>query len=353
MLQRGVAVDLHVVSAHPAPAAPPPAWVQTGLLRVFAFARLGWTSALSPRPYVVGSRAAADLLPQLASGAPVILFEGLHTTAYLGHTRLADHVQWVRVHNREATYYSELISREAGWRQNLYYRLEARRLRGYEPRVLAEADLLLPISQQDRGWCEALAPGRVHAVPAFGRAAEVGPRLGRGEYILFHAAFHVADNVRSALWLVRLLADAPDYPLVLAGRRPPEALRRAVIRYPHVRLVADPSAEAMTGLIRDAQVIALHTGHSSGYKVKLLESLAQGRWVLANREMLLGAPDLRGGVHQVDTEAGWLAGLREFWRKDFGEHDLAERRSLLSGRGGADAADRLVDLLKESTFNRN
>lgn len=353
LLERGVHVDLHVVSQRAAPAPPPAHWLASGRLRLFEFPRRGWRAALSFQPYIVTSRAVAPLLPQLASGAPVILFEGVHTTAWLGHPRLAGKEQWVRVHNREADYYTELVGRGHGWRQNLYYREEARRLRRYEGTVLAEADLLLPISPQDDAWCTRIAPGRVLGQRGYSSTRSVTSAPGRGDYALFHGAFHVADNVTSALLLAERMQRRPNIRLVLAGRTPPGRLRAAVAGMPNVEVVADPDAPTMARLIREAQVLTLHTGHQAGYKIKLVESLAHGRWVLVNERMVVGAPGLRAGVRVADGERGWLDALDALWQRPFGTSDVPERSELLRGYLRDDLVAAFIRKLETATFRGN
>ena len=58
LLSSGVAVDLHVVAGPEPEAGLPDRW-DTPLLRVFAYGRRGWASAIGRRPYVVASRAVA------------------------------------------------------------------------------------------------------------------------------------------------------------------------------------------------------------------------------------------------------------------------------------------------------
>ena len=352
LLRAGVAVDCHVVSGAEPPAPAPAHWTPP-LFRIFDYPRRGWTSAFDTRPYIVASRDVGRLLPSLAAGPPVILYEGIHTTATLGHPRLGGHVQWVRVHNREADYYRQLAHTDASLGQRLYYREEARRLSQYEPRVLAQADLLLPASQQDEPFCEALAPGRVLGHRSYTTQREVASRLGRGEYVLYHAAMHVADNARAAVTLADRMRDLPEVRLVVAGRRPPGSLRARLAEQDNVALVADPSVAQMQKLIGEAQVVALHAEHRAGYKVKVVESLAQGRFVLANEDIMHGAPGLRSGVTMAEGGEAWRAALVALMRREFGEAELAARRLLLRGYLRDDLVAELVTQIRSATFRTN
>lgn len=351
LLAGGVAVDLHVV-AGPTPAARMPAHWDTPLLRVFAYERRGWTSAIGRRPFIVASRDVARLLPSLAAGPPVILYEGIHTTATLAHPRLGSHAQWVRVHNVEADYYAQLAESASGWRRR-YFREEARRLRSYEPRVLAQADLLLPISARDEGYCTDLAPERTLVHGPYASPEAVSSRLGRGEYVLFHAGLHVRDNEAAARTVADRVAALDGVELVVAGRSPSAGLRAYLASLPRVRLEPDPPVRRMHELIEQAQVVALHAHHAAGFKIKLVESLARGRFVLANGAMVAGAPGLRTGVDVYDEPRAWSAALKALMARPFTTTDLAQREKQLAGRLRGELVRALTERLADATFRTN
>ncbi|MFK8054596.1 MAG: glycosyltransferase [Saprospiraceae bacterium] len=352
LLELGVGVDLHVVSQHQQPGPIPENWVNKRF-KLFTFPRRGWSSALSPKPYIVSSRAVPSLLPKLASGPPIILFEGIHTTAFLGHPRLNNHAQWVRVHNREAAYYQELSETTDSTFGKFYYREEARRLKSYEPRVLAEADLLLPASQRDAAYCESLAPGRVLVHRSSTSLKDVEIKKGRGGFVLFHAGLHVHDNAISAVELAKRMSARPNIKFVIAGKDPSDQLRTTLSSIQNVELIANPSMETMHGLIADAQIILLHANHQAGFKVKLLESLARGRWVLTNTKMVHGAPGLKAGTSVVDDSKEWIEEVDKLWTLPFLDKDENARVALLKGYLRGDLATAFLDKLKEVTFNRN
>ena len=57
------------------------------------------------KPYVVTTRNSENLMRKLLLDDYPILFEGLHTTAYLGRPELKDRIMVVRAHNVEHNYY--------------------------------------------------------------------------------------------------------------------------------------------------------------------------------------------------------------------------------------------------------
>jgi len=352
LLDQGIGVDLIVVSQHAQPGPVPVHWAARSF-KLFSFSRLGWRSMLSPKPYIVSSRAVAPLLPKLASGPPIILFEGIHSTAFLGHPRLSQHEQWVRVHNQEAAYYEELVTTTDSTLEKMYFREEARRLHKFEARVLAEADLLLPISQRDAGFCKAHAHNRVMVHRAYTSVKEVKIKKGRGEFVLFHAGLHVHDNELSAIKLAKRISARPEINCIIAGKSPSEHLKAALSVFPNVKLIANPSMDEMHELIANAQIILLHANHQAGFKVKMLESLARGRWVLANTKIVHGAPGLQQGVSVIDDPNVWIEEVDKLWTIPFLDRDEVTRKGLLNGYLRGDLANAFIEKLKEVTFNRN
>ena len=353
LLARGVAVRLHVVAPDDRSPEVPPPWVAAGI-DVFHHRRRGGWSALSRKPYIVNSRLVGSLLPNLANGAPVILFEGVHCAGWLGHPRLGELAQWVRVHNVEADYYAQLAEAPTTWRRRIYYREEARRLRGYERRVLAQADLLLPASAQDEPWCETVNPGKVFGHRSYVSTGAVDVLPGRGDYALFHGALHVDDNEAAARTLMRVFEGMPaGRRLVVAGRAPSAKLKAAIDLADRVDLMESPSIAAMRGLIRNAQVVVLRAHHAAGYKIKLIESLALGRHVVANGAMYQGAPPLRAALHPAETDDDYRAAIDAIWEREVSPADVAARRRMLRPYLRDGLAEAFVEKLRAETFKKN
>ena len=65
----------------------------------------------SSTPFIVKSRANKSLLAQLKGDNYPILFEGIHSTAFLNNIQLKNRIKLVRCHNVEHNYYSSLARR--------------------------------------------------------------------------------------------------------------------------------------------------------------------------------------------------------------------------------------------------
>ena len=359
LLKQGVDVVLHVI-AYPRKHAEAAPTGYPGALTVFNYERRGRASLLSRQPFIVASRKAPRLLPTLASGPEVILFEGIHTTACLGHPRLAGHHQWVRVHNREQAYYEGLARSTKNLLNRGYFTLEARKLAAYEAKALASADHVFCISQQDLPWATRHAPQRVSLLTPFTATGSLATKVTSKLYVLFHAAFDVADNEAAALRMIERVGRHGGLHLVLAGRRPGPRLLDAVSSNTGVTLKANPGSDEMLALIAGADAVLLDSSNPAGFKLKLLESLRSARHVIATPPVLAGAVDLARAAEQIgllkecQTEKEWQDALERISSApDAAGVTKAERERLLQPYGSDQLVRVLIDKLKESTFTRN
>lgn len=250
----------------------------------------GPASLLSALPYIVYSRRNPRLLQALTADDAPILFEGLHTCFFLHHPALRDRFKIVRAHNIEHAYYAELAKAAPFGYRRAYYRMEAAKLRRYEPQ-LRHADALLAITPDDRAHFQKQYPDlRTEWMPCFYDDRRPEATAGATEpYVLYQANLSVAENVRAALFLLDEIVPrlSPGTPVVLAGKAPAEALKRKAAGRPNVRLVADPDQPTMDRLLAEARVNALLTFQSTGIKLKLLHALAKGHGhCLVNTTML-------------------------------------------------------------------
>jgi len=358
LLEAGVHVVLHVVAAGGREDSLPPSWPTQNLV-VFRYTRLGKRSAISRRPYIVRSRQVEKLLPNLASGAPVILFEGIHTTGYLGHPRLASHTQWLRLHNLEAEYYQTLANTTSHSWKRIYYRVEANRLARYEPRVLEQADLILPITDRDDAAKLDLPPARVQIHPPYTEWSSRSPQEGQGDYYLYHGALDVEDNMRAAEFFVRCFAERPQLRLVIAGRQAPRSLAELIDSHTNIELQKDPSKTAMESLIQGAQAVLISSTNRAGFKLKLLQSLALARHVIADENSTFGAHGLAEAARRlacltiVDSLADFPKAILDVAERGLSKDEASRRAEILEPYAPHHLVQILVEKLKIETFNRN
>lgn len=281
---------------------------------------------LSRDPYVVASRRSEALIKDLLKDDYPILCEGLHTTAILNDSRLEGRKVFVRAHNVEHDYYRLLADSEPTFWKRWFYRMEARKLRRYEP-ILKKAAGIFAITRQDADYFNQHY-GKAVLVPGFSALSRVCSETGRGDYVLYHGNLSVAENKKAAQWLVENVFSELDVPCVVAGLNPPDSLRKLCSRYPHVRLKANLHDAEMMDLIRNAQVNVMVTDQPTGLKLKLMNALYNGRFCLVNDDMVRGT-DLGQLCLVAEEPEQFIGQIRRLMKEDFTEDDINERDEAL------------------------
>ena len=295
-------------------------------LRVHYYRReLNLFYLFSREPFIILSRKNKLLLKNLQADDHPVLFEGLHTTHFLGHPALADKITMVRTHNIEHIYYRNLAASEKNTFRRYYFNTEARKLERYEPR-LAAANQLLSISPGDTEYFS----------DKYGNALFVGPfhpgdgccsSTGRGDYVLMHGDFSTAENNAAALQIVREVAKGWKHKTVLAGKRPSAELQKAVSGYRHIRIIPNPGPELMNELITNAQVCLLNASQPTGMKLKLINALCFGRHVVASPAVVAGT-SLEELCHVANSTGEWISHTEWLMKEQFTQ-EMMEKRTLV------------------------
>ena len=281
---------------------------------------------LCREPYVVASRRSEALANDLLKDNYPILCEGLHTTAILNDPRFRQRKVFVRAHNVEHDYYRLLAESEPTFWKRMFYRMESRKLKRYEP-ILKKAAGIFAITQSDTDYFNERY-GNAVLVPGFSALSRVCSETGRGDYVLYHGNLSVVENKKAAEWLVENVFSELDVPCVVAGLNPPDDLKRLCSRYPNVTMKANPDDAEMIDLIRNAQVNVMVTNQPTGLKLKLLNALYNGRFCLVNDDMVRGtALDQLCVMAEMPEE--FVNEIKRLMDEDFTDDDVEERDEAL------------------------
>jgi len=208
---------------------------------------------------------------------------------------------------------------------------EAVRLKKWEPK-LARADVIFTISEADEAYYRKRFPNQ-KVVNLFGFFDDAGFAMqeGRGDYILYQGNLSVNENQQAVDYILTELLPELPAPLIIAGKNPPQDLKERISKLKNVDLVPNPSNEEMQKLIREAHINLLLTFQPTGLKLKLLNALYQGRFCVANKEMLYGA-GLDEVVETANEAAEILAKIKHLKEQDFSKEEIERRKSVLLAR---------------------
>ena len=321
----GVEITLHVFlykGKMPAPA------LEALTHKTFYYYRRTWVNPFwGTTPFVVNTRNSKALLANLLKDNDPILFEGLHTTAYLQHPEIQKRITVVRAHNVEHNYYRALGFAERRWIKQKFFFLEANRLQNYEP-ILQQAHAIAAISPMETAYFQKTY-GNTHYIPAFHSNSKVMSLPGKGDYVLYHGNLSIPENDRAAIYLVKEVFPLLSQPCIVAGSNPSQMLQNAAAKYPHIQIKANLTAEEIFDLVRNAHVNTLVTFQSTGIKLKLLNALYRGRHLVANTPMV-EETQLESLCHVSDDPKAMAHIIKQCFLEPFEESNIHDREQQLS-----------------------
>lgn len=321
----GVEITLHVFlykGKMPAPA------LEAFTHKTFYYYRRTWVNPFwGTTPFVVNTRNSKALLANLLKDNDPILFEGLHTTAYLQHPEIQKRITVVRAHNVEHNYYRALGFAERRWIKQKFFFLEANRLQNYEP-ILQQAHAIAAISPMETAYFQKTY-GNTHYIPAFHSNSKVMSLPGKGDYVLYHGNLSIPENDRAAIYLVKEVFPLLSQPCIVAGSNPSQMLQNAAAKYPHIQIKANLTAEEIFDLVRNAHVNTLVTFQSTGIKLKLLNALYRGRHLVANTPMV-EETQLESLCHVSDDPKAMAHIIKQCFLEPFEESNIHDREQQLS-----------------------
>ncbi len=282
----------------------------------------GFRNILTPTPYIVASRRSAQLIDNLLQDDYPILCEGLHTTCILKDRRLSNRRIFVRAHNVEHDYYRLLADSEPKTWKRLFLRQEAIKLLHYES-IIRKSNGIFTVTQKDTDYFKQHYDN-VILVPSFNSFDAVNASTGIGHFMLYHGNLSVTENAQAAEWLIRNVFSKLDFPCIVAGLNPTQALQQLASQYANIQLIANPSDAEMQHLLKTAQANVLVTDQPTGLKLKLLNALYNGRFCMVNANMVAGT-GLTDLCIMADTPNAIIKALRDLQDKEFTIEEIARR----------------------------
>jgi hypothetical protein len=293
--------------------------------------KTGFAAHLSLKPYIVESRKSEILLKNLLLDDYPILFEGIHSCYYLNHPSLQGRTLIYREANIEHDYYSGLFRSEKNLVHKSFFLIESIKLRLFQ-RQLKYTSKMLAVSQTDRDYLAKQFPDKeVIYLPCFHGNISVSCLPGKGEYVFYHGNLSVGENALAAEFLVKKVFNDLPVPLKIAGMNPSDSLKKLVSQSTNMELIPNPTQPEMEALIRNAQVNVLVTFQPTGLKLKLLNTLYNGRWVLVNSEILAGT-GLENICEIADDAEEMKKKIIALFPSEFDQNQLLARAEVLQSR---------------------
>ena len=296
-------------------------------------------------PYIVGSRANPLLLKNILTDDFPVLLEGIHCTYFLYTNQLKNKNVLVRLHNAEFEYYKELGSATTNVFKKMYYKSESFLLKKYEAAIANKA-LLVAVSEKDKEiYQKKFQAKNIDYIPVFLPYKNVLSKDGKGNFCLYHGNLAVAENEKAALWLISKVFNSIDIPLIIAGKKPSKHLRNAIKGNTKFRLIANPSGDEMNELIKKAHIHVLPSFNRTGIKLKLINALFNGRFVITNYVSVEGT-NLATLCSIAEDVNDFKKAIKQLFNYPFSKDDIAKRKSILESTYSNDNnAQKLIKLI--------
>jgi len=288
----------------------------------------GWKAVSVRLPYIVKSRENKLLLQNLLKDDHPVLMEGIHCTAFLKPLLQRDRKVFLRLHNVEFLYYSQLFRREKNLFKKFYFLNESMFLRQYERKLPDELPVIAVSPGDALFYKEEMDKIRTTYLPVFIPWQEIRSPGELGSYCLYHGNLSVSENERAAIWLLEKVFSLANVPVVIAGKNPTQRLIRRVQKYQKAKLISNPSEAKMNELINGAQINVLPSFNTTGIKLKLINALFNGRHCVVN-EAAVESTGLQDTCHIGRSSNAFASIITQLFHHPFGEEEINLRKRLL------------------------
>lgn len=275
-------------------------------------------------PYIVSTRYNKEMIINIEKmGYPVIL-EGLHTCFLIEFLKKKQISYVVRMHNIEWKYYQFLAELEASFVKKKYFLEEARRLKSFEKCV--SDSKILAISAKDKTYfMENYPQAQVIETPPFHQFDQMQIQEAKGEYALFHGNLSVNENEQAAIGLIEKVFLKSNFPFIIAGKNPTDKLLLAANASKNIEVIINPDAKKMNDLMRNAHIQLIPNRQITGVKIKWLNSLFAGRFVIVHPDIYPESVE-SAGIYSIQNNNEIIEKIKELSNQIFTEDLIIARR---------------------------
>lgn len=297
---------------------------------------------LSKTPYIVKSRSSDEMTKNLKEIEAPILFEGLHTTYPLIKEHFEDRLILVRAHNIEHLYYKGLAESENRINKKIFFKTEAKKLFQYE-KILHKVDKILSISPSENSYFRNQFIDKTVYIPVFHQNKKVRKLSKKGEFALYHGDLRIADNIRSVHFLIDIFKGI-KFPLLIASSFSNESILNKIKKFENIRFIIIKDQEHMIELFEKAHMNVLPTFQKTGIKLKLINSLFNGRFCVVTNEMVEDT-GLEILCEIGKTKEIFSQKVVELFHKEYDSDRIEERKKVLKNFDTELNAKKIIDLI--------
>jgi hypothetical protein len=309
--------------------------------KIFYYKRKNaFLSLFSKLPFRVQSRSCNKLIENLKNLQFPVIFEGLHTAYPL--TKHPFKNTYVRAHNIEHDYFLGLSKSEKNIFKKVFFLLESIKLKRFE-NILEKATGIFSISPFEQAYFTKKYGAKTFYIPVFHAAKNVTQTIEKVNFILYHGDLRIADNVRAALFLIDIYKNT-QYQFVVASSYKNKSVLKQINMYYNIKFKDIPTQESLDQLFKKAQINTLFTFQKTGIKLKLLNTLHQGKHIISNTQMIEDT-GLEALCELANTKKEILEKTSKLLEQTFSETQVIARKEKLLDFNTQENAKKIVAII--------
>lgn len=269
-------------------------------------------SLFSTLPFRLKSRKNIKLCNNLKKLNYPILFEGINTIYPLYKFNLKN--SFVRTHNIEDVYFWGLAKSEGNYFKKLFFYSEAIKLKRFE-KNLKKATGILTISPFEQKYFSEKYNKKTIYIPAFHEAKIKENHLEKGDFILYHGDLRVIDNVKACLFLIDVYKNTKYKFVIATSINEPKIISEA-LKHNNISITKITTQNDLNLLFEKAHINTLFTFQKTGIKLKLLNALYKGKFIITN-SLLIEDTGLEKTCEIANTKEEILKKTEILFKKKF------------------------------------
>lgn len=242
-------------------------------------------SYFQSKPFSVHSRFSKEMIHRLHKDDFPILFEGLQTTAMVSYFDIKSRKLFLRLHNNEEKYYEGISKSEKNNFKKLMYCLESIKYKHYQKSVFNLFEKVFTLSETENNEINLSSNNSVY-VPVFHGNKNVKGFSEKGEIALYHGDLRISDNKKAVDFLISVFKELPEYKFVIASKSGRKEVERQIKNLSTISFVEVGDHIILNELFEQAHLHVLYSFQQSGTKLKVINSLFNGRFCLINSNMV-------------------------------------------------------------------
>ena len=253
-----------------------------------------------------------------------------------------DRALFLRAHNVEHRFYKGLASSESNIFKRNFFHQESKKLKKYE-KILDLMNGVFSISPLEQEYFLKKYGEKCEYIPAFHDTTIHTSLTKHGDFILYHGNILVSENVKAAMFLIDAYKNS-EYQLVIASSYFNDDVSKEILKYDNIvfhSLVRDNDLER---LFQNAHINVLPTFQNTGIKLKLLNTLYQGKFVIAN-DFMIDNTGLESLCEKANTPKEFLQKTKELFKQEFNQEIRTRRENVLSNFSPEMSAKKMIDII--------